>query len=120
MVDDTIGSKAKEASAKFHLESSLYTDFEQGITESSSLGHYTFHMIYHKDIVNLQQLDDFGVFMKSQGLRPVITTQEDSYKLMVDWADMYIPIQRISIIGQQASPLPEEKEKKEQRAEDQD
>lgn len=106
MAENTIGAKAKAASAKFHLESQLYTDFEQGITENAAQGRYIFEKSYHQDVVSLNQLDDFGVFMKSQGLRPVITRDKDRSTLTVEWTDMYIPVQKIHIINQAPSGPP--------------
>lgn len=120
MADDTIGAKAKAASAKFHLESQLFTDFEQGINERSAVGHYTFTKSYHQDVVSLEQLDNFGVFMKSQGVRPVITKDQDRNNLIVEWTDMYIPIQKIHIVNQSPSSPANQGGGKVDNSEDQD
>ncbi len=108
MSDNTIGAKARDASTKFHLESQLFTDFEQGIIERSAVGHYTFSKSYHQDMISLEQLDNFGVFMKSQGVRPVINKDGDRNNLTVEWTDMYIPVQKIHIVNQAPPPAPNE------------
>lgn len=114
MVELTIGEKAKAASAKFHLESQLFTDFEQGISERSAAGHYTFTKGYHQDVVSLEQLDNFGVFMKSQGVRPVITKDGDRNNLTVEWTDMFIPVQKIHVINPAPPAQPENSQPEDQ------
>ena len=93
-----IGHKARQNSNSFHQKSQLYVDFEQGILESSSKGSYIFEKGYHKDSVSLLELDNFGVFMKSQGVRPVIRQKDDINILTVEWSDMFVPVQRVSVI----------------------